>query len=453
MTDSVLNTDAFDRRRFKELLDMSAKLKAVEEQGREQFPSFSPLMGDIWACFFKMKPELVSEVPLEREMNRQLMEQIMQEEGFTGFREFTRLDDLSSALGTMKYSETVLEWIKEQTGKNDELAEALRQAANGEEGGDQLAAEAMADALAKNGRSLYQSLQQAAGEAVQTKENMKSLLGGITAGSGEGELQKTPLRDQLMLAEKMSTLPKLKDIAAWAGRFKLIAQQKQRSKYKEAIARSGVRQGNQIEHLLPVELAAYASPLTKLDFMRRYVEGQTLQYDAKDKEQLGKGPIILCLDQSGSMQNQDTISKGFVLALMSIARKQRRDFALILFSGSAKKARLYERGKITVQAMVELTTTFLGGGTDFEPPLREALEVLQKSRFKQADVVFVTDGDGHISAPFIQRWRETKEQKGFKVLSLLLGSARQHGVEPFSDRTVLAKSFYDEKAVTQAFEI
>lgn len=450
---SVLNTDAFDRRRFKELLDMSVKLKEVESKGREQLPSFSPLMSDIWASFFKMKPELLNQIPPDQEMNRQLMEQIMKEEGFESFRDFTRLDDLSSALGTMKYSETVLEWIGKQAEKNDDLAEAIQKARNGEEGAAQQAAEAIAEALKEDGRSLQQSLQQAAGEARETKENVKSLLGGLAAGNGEGELQKIPLRDQLALAEKMSTLPKLKDIAAWAGRFKLIAQQKQRSKHKEAIARSGVRQGNQIEHLLPVELAAYASPLTKLDFMRRYVEVQTLQYDAKDKEQLGKGPIILCLDQSGSMDSQDTISKGFVLALMSIARKQRRDFALILFSGSARKAQLYERGKIKVSDMVKLATTFLSGGTDFESPLREATEVMQKSRFNKADVVFVTDGEANVSQKFLDTWSVLKEKKEFKVLSLLLGTQKPYGVQSFSDRIVKASSFYDEKAITQAFEI
>lgn len=453
MQDSVLNTDVYDRRRFRDLLELSPKLRGVEEEGRNLLPSFSPLMGDIWAGLFKMKPELKDEIPPELAVNHQFMQHVMQEEGYQQFRSFTRLDDLASALGSMKYSETVMNWVKEQAQRNDALSEALQQASQVEAGNEQQVAEALGEALKKNGRSLSQSLQQAANEAVQTKENMKSLLGGITAGSGEGELKQVPLRDQLALAEKISTLPKLKDIAAWAGRFKMIAQQKQRSKHKEAIARSGVKQGNQLEHLLPVELAAYASPLTKLDFMRRYVEGQTLQYNAKDKEALGKGSIILCLDQSGSMSDQDNISKGFVLALMSIARKQRRDFALILFSGTSQKARLYERGKITVQAMVELATTFLSGGTNFEPPLKESLDVLQKSRFKQADVIFVTDGDGNISTSFIQRWKDAKEQKGFKVLSLLLGAAKRNGVESFSERVVLASSFYDEKAVTQAFEI
>lgn len=57
-----------------------------------------------------MKPELLEEVPEGLEMNHQLMERVMSDEGYQEFHEFTRLDDLAAALGTTKYSETVLGW-------------------------------------------------------------------------------------------------------------------------------------------------------------------------------------------------------------------------------------------------------------------------------------------------------------------------------------------------------
>ncbi len=80
--------------------------------------------------------------------------------------------------------------------------------------------------------------------------------------------------------------------------------------------------GNDIERLLPMELGLYTHPITKNDFLRRFVEGQTMMYEQKGQEVLGKGPIILCLDQSGSMHKLDTQSKRFTLALISIGRKQ-----------------------------------------------------------------------------------------------------------------------------------
>ena len=90
-----------------------------------------------------------------------------------------------------------------------------------------------------------------------------------------------------------------------------------------------------------------------------------MQYEQKGHEVLGKGPIVLCLDQSGSMHKLDTQSKGFTLALMSIARKQKRDFCLVLFSTRTKIIK-YEKGKIKGSDMVNFALTFLGGGTNFE---------------------------------------------------------------------------------------
>jgi len=450
---SVLNTDAFDRWRFEQLFEMSENMQKIERNGRNTVPSFRPLMGDMWASLFKMKPEILAEVPDELQMNKQLMERIMTDKGFEEFRAYTRLDDLASALGTMKYSETVLKWIDDQAGQNQTLQNALQQmmssdGANQQAG--QQAAEALAETLEQNGQSLAESLQSAAKEAIQTKESLKSLLGGMKAGSGEAELKKVPLRDQLKLAEHLSHDRKLKEIAEWAGRMKLIAQRKQRSKLQESIDRSGITMGNQVEKLLPSELAAFASPTTKHDFLRRFVEGQTLLFDTTGKERLGKGPIILCLDQSGSMSGQETISKGFTLALMSIARKQRRDFALILFSSRAMEPILYPHGKITIDDMIQLANTFLDGGTNFISPLQKATEVVRSNRFRKADVIFVTEAD--IPDDFLKYWNDLKESKDFRVLSLLIGTKRDATVKLFSDRVVKASGFQDD-AVHTAFEI
>jgi Uncharacterized protein containing a von Willebrand factor type A (vWA) domain len=430
-------------------------MQKIERNGRNTFPSFRHLMGDIWASLFKMKPEILQEIPDALQMNKQLMERIMTDKGFEEFREYTRLDDLASALGTMKYSETVLKWIEDQVQQNQAFQNALQQIM-GSDGANQKAgqqaAKALEDALEQNGQSLARSLKSAAEETVQTKENLKSLLGGVKAGSGDAELKKVPLRDQLKLAEHLSHDRKLKEIAEWAGRMKLIAQKKQRSKHQESINRSGIAMGDQVEMLLPTELASFASPRTKLDFLRRFAEGRTLQYDSKGKEQLGKGPIVLCLDQSSSMKSQDTISKGFALALMSIARRQRRDFTLILFSDRAREPKVYHHGKISVDDMIQLATTFLSGGTDFSNALQKALEVIQSSRFRQADVVFVTDGEDSVSDVFIKKWNELKQAKDFRVFSLLIGTEYDETVKLFSDRVVKASSFQDD-TVHAAFEI
>jgi uncharacterized protein with von Willebrand factor type A (vWA) domain len=402
------------------------------------------------------------------------------EESFQSKRELTRLDDLMSAVGTIKFSEAVYEWLKnvdekariamekamEEARKQKEKGQGKEQKNQGnqqQKGTQQGKQDALNRAMQEVAKALEQQsdaqkkmlgtlLQQAMQETLDTKEAMQSLVGGVQPGSGAAELKKVPLRDQIRLAEVLSNNHKLKRIAMWAGRFKQIAMKKQRSKHRESVERSGVTLGNQVERLLPMELGIYMSPATRMDFLRRFAEGQTMQYEQTGKEQLGKGPIVLCLDQSGSMQGvKDIQAKGFALALMSIAKKQKRDISLILFSMGVSKHE-YKKGKISTDEMVKLATTFLGGGTSFMVPLEAALETINKSRFKKADIVFVTDGLAGLYEQFLERFNNVKREKEFSVLSIVLGEENTETVEKFSDRVVKASDFTDEK-VHVAFEI
>lgn len=115
----------------------------------------------------------------------------------------------------------------------------------------------------------------------------------------------------------------------------------------------------------------------------------------------------MCLDQSGSMKNLDNQAKGFALALMSIAKKQKRDFAFIPFSSHAERY-IYKKGNMSSQDMVNLCQSFLGGGTNFQGALQKATEAMQKSALKDADIVFVSDGEDNLSDQFLQQFHQHK---------------------------------------------
>lgn len=514
--DSVINTDRFDSRRFGQIVEMSDRLQEIEQKGREVFPTFRPFMTDMWASLYKMKPSLLEKEEFDQkyQINHDLMSKIMNEEGYVSARSVTRLDDLSSALGTVRFSEKVYEWIEEQKQANEELQkafEALMKAQqslnrakqkqqdaqdkveNAKETGDkeeeskakkmqnkankdlQKAQESIDQAtqqmqgefsisLSKNGNSLGQALKDATQETRKAKEDLINLLagGGNGVGAGEGEVQKLPLRDQIYLAELLSKNQKMREIAEWAGRFKAIARKKQKNKHVETTDRSGVTLGIDVERLLPSELAAYKNPITKVDFLRRYAEQQTMMYSPEGKESLGKGPIILCLDQSGSMKELDEQSKGFALALMMIAKKQRRDFAIIPFSSATKQQELYyEKGKIKPSDLVELASLFLGGGTAFLPPLKKAVNIIEKrKRFSKADIIFVTDGDPQDSygiedyCSVAGEFTKKKKEKSFNVNTVLIGNqVKEQYVKGFSDKIVRASDFNCDNVAEAVFTI
>jgi len=421
-----------------------------------------------------MKPEILAvDIDSVLKVNKTLMDRIMADQSFVHYRSFTRLNDLLSAIGTVKFGEKTNQWLADQKEEDEDFQKQIQEIhamqrrlqeqdwqeepGSGSRVSEEIFNEMMTkfdeklqQLLQNNSHSFSQALAQAMQETKQVKDGLKSLLGGYSAGSGDAELKKVPLRDQLALAEKMASDKTMKEIAEWAGRFKQIARKKQKSIHKESMGRRGVTLGNDIERLLPMEFGLYMHPISKNDFLRRFVEGQTMQYEQKGREVLEKGPIVLCLDQSGSMYKLDTQSKGFILTLMSIARRQRRDFCLILFS-TLTEIHKYEKGKIKGSDMVSLARTFLGGGTNFALPLDEAMNVINESRFKQADLVFVTDGEDTLNDSFLLEFNKKKKEKDFNVLSLVLGSSI-HIVEQFSDRVIQVYDFDDAGSFT-AFEI
>lgn len=458
---SVLNTDAFDKRRFTEILEMSEGLR--ELKGKAVMPAFEPLLGDIWASLYKMKPSITDEeVSGPLAANKQLMQAIMSDPSFESFRHFTRLNDWASAISTVKTGEKIHQWLVRQTEKDRGLRDRLRnvrEQVNHQQ--DEPNPEALAESLEEfnekikqsiefNLESFRQSMDQAREEAQQAGEWLKSLLGGSRAGSGDAELRKVPLRDKIYLAEKLSADSKLKEIADWAGRFKQAARKKQKAKQTESVARQGVTTGIDVENLLPVELSLYTHPMTKMDFLRRFSERQTMQFELNGPEPLHKGPIVICLDQSDSMRELDNQSKGFVLALMSIAKRQKRDLCLVLFSSQVRQFE-FSKGDIGASQIVKLAEAFLGGGTKFELALEEALQVIGESRFKEADLVFVTDGEDEVTDEFLERFNRLKRDKAFQVLSLLIGTSPE-SVEPFTDRVVRVSDFDEEGSLT-AFEV
>lgn len=475
---TVMNTDTFDRERFLQLTDISSKLGEVAEEQARKNNSYLPLMGDMWASLYKMKPALQSvkdgETP-NNPLNHSLMQRVLEDEEYSKMRYTTKLDDFSSAIGSMRMSEVVTSWMEEQQKENEDLENQMNelnqkmkeQAAQQDkketkkqkEKNEKLKQDIsdlqnqiqqeMQKALDKNGDKFTEAIAQAHQQTKEAKENVENLLGGGNgASSGEGEMKKLPLRDQLQLAETLKDNKKIKNIAEWAGKFKSIARKKQKSKHTESLDRSGMTLGDDVERLLPQELGLLTNKVTRLDFLRRFTEGQTMMYSPKGKSTLGKGPMVLCLDQSGSMDKLDEQSKGFALALAMIAKKQGRDFAVITFSNRVGKIFSYEKGKITPAELVELSEFFLGGGTHYAPAIEKGIEYISNNkRFRKADLIFVTDGEpSDVGVLNRAEWRKAiekeKKEKEINILALLIGKGvSSEFIRHFADKIIQAEDF------------
>jgi uncharacterized protein with von Willebrand factor type A (vWA) domain len=484
---SCLNTDTYDKRSFERLYEMSPKLQEIEAKGEKAFPGFMNLFGDQWASLFKADPQINPEAAGKALNHKPLVQRVMESEEYEKLRSSTQLDDFSSAIGALSMAENTVKYIQARQEKDDKLKEMMeqqkelqkKQRKNQKEmdkqeiqkGKPTKYRENKKKSLEEELQNLQQQMsqqlannmppgemiQEAQQEAQETKDSLENLMSGPQAGSGKGELEKIPLRNQLELAQQLKMMPEIKKVAEWAGRFKAIARKKQKSKTVDSIERGGIKQGDNPELLLPTELSLLRNKVTRLDFYRRFAEKETLQYASYGKEPTGKGPIVLCLDQSSSMEDRKEEAAGFALAVAMIAKSQKRDFAYIPFSNFVGNKLIIPKGKLSPNNIVRIATEFMGGGTDFKSPLKTSVEIIEsRERFKNADIIFITDGESNVDNKFMDYYSKKKKSLEFQCQSCVigrLGPNEEEVLEKFSDEIFSAGNLLETAENSGVFKV
>mmetsp|Transcript_2638 Transcript_2638/g.4491 ORF Transcript_2638/g.4491 Transcript_2638/m.4491 type:complete len:677 (+) Transcript_2638:36-2066(+) len=107
------------------------------------------------------------------------------------------------------------------------------------------------------------------------------------------------------------------------------------------------------------------------------------------------GPIILCLDTSGSMRGaRETVAKALALECLRGAHRQHRACFLYAFSGPNEVQELELKVNVdSLEKLLQFLSCSFSGGTDVDAPLKLSLDRLSKQEWAQADILMVTDGE------------------------------------------------------------
>ena len=203
----------------------------------------------------------------------------------------------------------------------------------------------------------------------------------------------------------------------------------------------GLRYSNDIASVLPGELAMMKNPAAKKLFQLKFAQKQLLSFayqndkveskeeheseevDVAKKEQ--KGPVIICVDTSSSMQGtQENIAKTVTFALSKIAMEEERKCYLISFSTGIETLDMsdFKSGDALTRIVQFLRMSF-NGGTDASPALRHAVQMLQKDGYKNADVLMISDFVmGTLPRDLVKSIEEEKK-KNTDFYSLVIGSS------------------------------
>lgn len=207
----------------------------------------------------------------------------------------------------------------------------------------------------------------------------------------------------------------------------------------------GICFSNDISSILPSELALMKNPATKKLFQLRFAQKQLLSFEYQrnvertrkesTQEEVSiekkepKGPIIICVDTSGSMHGTpENIAKTVIFALSKIALEEERKCYLISFSTGIETLDMsdFKKGD-SLQKLVRFLQMSFNGGTDASPALQHAIKMLQSNDYKNADVLMISDFVmANLPRNLIDAI-EVEKEKNTDFYSLVIGTSGNQG--------------------------
>ncbi|WP_095211445.1 VWA domain-containing protein [Endozoicomonas ascidiicola] len=263
------------------------------------------------------------------------------------------------------------------------------------------------------------------------------------------------------LRELLGKLPQLQKVIQTLGRMQETDGEPEIQKIMELVRRNylkdqevktphvpmeigGVTRSDSISRMLPQEAALLTHPTLKKLWHAKRAEQALLSYSVEGIEikqilveeevkeestkegrstRFEKGPVIICLDTSGSMRGSpEDIAKALVLETLRVASSEKRDCYVYLFGSTNEIKELELSGDAKgMDRLISFLSMSFGGGTDVQRPVLEALERCKKEQWKKADLLIVSDGEFPTPDNFVDKVKRRGKSHGLRVHGVLIG--------------------------------
>jgi uncharacterized protein with von Willebrand factor type A (vWA) domain len=218
----------------------------------------------------------------------------------------------------------------------------------------------------------------------------------------------------------------------------------------------GVYRSGRIARMLPAEMLLLRHPKLRLVWHARHAERALLSYEEDDRmrqsrarpvpvlrpsqvrqpqRRLEAGPMLLCVDTSGSMLGgAEAVAKAVVLEAMRVAHAQKRACFLFAFGGPEEIVEV-ELG-LDLWGLSRLSE-FMGqgfhGGTDICGPIERALQRIEMDGWQLADLLIASDGEFGATRATAAALAQAKTGKGLRVQGVLVGDRETIGMKELAD--------------------
>ena len=451
---------------------------------RPAFDAAPELVKDLWMAFYKAAPRLEDPRFIDRDVYpaRKILEELLENPAMTELQEITAGDPVMSTIAVDAMSEKIREVIgripppppppepkappaakpeQPQRGgagpgeDGQEQAEGDGQPGDGEPDpnaqgdaqgdgeGDQPGETDDFDPFAESDEAelawqdeydqAFEGLEldRALAKGIDAAAKEASDLDGTRRGIGldDAEWEAMSPEQRLALAETLRT-PEMRELAKIIGRMKRYALGIKATRIVDVPQQAyDVETGNSLPHVLKSEYALLATPETSYEFYRKYAQKELLQFKMRGEELAGKGPILICIDKSGSMSGgRFNWALAVAESLRRFAAEEDRDFRAIFFGTNSQRQHFdFPKGKGPIERVLAFLAVKANGGTQFDGVLTEALEVVSTAfdgaGKDKADIVFVTDGLAALDERWISPFNTERQRVGVRVFSVYIGGA------------------------------
>jgi len=296
----------------------------------------------------------------------------------------------------------------------------------------------------------------------------------------ESELSQYDIKEIQKWAEFIEKSEELKKLAHIIGRLKSSHKNykqelvkvtkeyvnvKKRSEFKTEI--DGIKLDNDLNLVLPHELALLEE--MEILFFKKYIERSLICFESIAQKEIEeefiskieeeelrkvakedeKGPVILAIDTSASMMGEpEAIAKAITLYIASLAKKEKRDCFLINFSTSIETFEF--TSKKGIKDLISFLKKSFHGGTDATPAIEYATK-LMKEKYKNADLLLISDFVMHLDKSIEEKVKQAKKNKN-KFYALIIGSYNKNSKIESFDKTWVFNSIHGDIEVLEDLE-
>lgn len=407
--------------------DLAKGARLAKEHGRRVGVAGEPAWADLHAAHFSPSPQPAENCTDPR--RARFVRGLLESADFQALRTSTVLNTLTTEMAAVTAAKSYAELLRADAERRERAEKRLKAGKKVDP-----AEEDMKDEIAA-AAACAKAVREASHEVEEMEEAMRSMGHGMSGDKAD------PKR-VAELFRRVRSDPTLRRICELAGKYRRVAQGKQRQKSSHGSDDMvGVVMDNDVGRLLPVELAKLADPDLEDETYRRLAERETMCREYKGRERVAKGPVLFCVDESGSMHGDKVNNaKAMALAMAWVCRRQRRWCSLVAYSGDTGERLLkLPPGAWDEAAVCGWLSEFISGGSYIDVPVREVPRYYRELECPagKTDVVFVTDAQCRIPEYMLQAFLTWKAGASARLITIVVGGAGAGDLAKISDEVHL----------------